>query len=91
MKGKLRFREGLPEEDREVVNASVQALDPYNWVKREDAAAHLAVGIRTIDRYIRRGQLTSYSGMLPTGGYGVRLWQPDVAQHRVVQPTVVEG
>jgi hypothetical protein len=91
MKGKLRYREGLPADEVAQVDALVKTIDPYNWSTREQAAATLRVGVRTIDRYIRRGELTAYSGMLPGGGYGVRLWEPDVRRHGTVTPTVVKG
>lgn len=48
------------------------------WVTREQAADALDVGIRTVDRYIRRRQLTGYRGPLPGGGIGVRVWAADV-------------
>ena len=51
---------------------------PTFWITRELAAEQLDVGIRTIDRYLRRRLLTGYRGPVPEGGTGVRVWEEDV-------------
>lgn len=53
-------------------------LAPHAWISRQDAAEKLGVGPRTIDRYIRTGDLTGYRGPLPEGGIGVRVWALDI-------------
>lgn len=60
------------------------------WVGREQAASVLDVGIRTIDRYIRRRLLTGYRGPVPEGGKGMRVWADDVARWAELHPVLME-
>ncbi len=48
------------------------------WVTRKVAAQALGVAIRTVDRYLRDGWLTYYTGPVPGRCYGIRIWRDDL-------------
>lgn len=83
MEAKITIREGCPPAVAAGIAGSTPARDPDLWVTRQDAARVLAVNPRTIDRYIRRRELSAYSGPVPDrsatqSGHGVRVWRADV-------------
>jgi hypothetical protein len=83
MKAEIIIREGCPPNVAERIEASTPILDPDHWVTRAAAARALEVNPRTVDRYIRRRELSSYSGPVldrspNQSGHGVRVWKDDV-------------
>lgn len=83
MDAKITIREGCSPAVAAGIAKSTPALDPYHWVTRQQAADILEVNPRTIDRYIRRRELSAYSGPVPDrsatqSGHGVRVWRADV-------------
>jgi hypothetical protein len=83
MEAKITIRRGCPDAVAQRIAGSTPILDPDHWVTRQQAADTLEVNPRTIDRYIRRGELSAYSGPVTDrspdqSGHGVRIWRDDV-------------
>lgn len=83
MEATISIRRGCPPEVRAVIAGSTPATDPLAWITRQQAADALDVNPRTVDRYIRRGDLSAYAGPVPDRspgqtGHGVRVWKDDV-------------
>lgn len=95
MEAKITIRRGCPDAVAQRIAGSTPILDPDHWVTRQQAADALEVNPRTIDRYIRRGELSAYTGPVldrssRQGGHGVRVWRDDVVNfHTGVAVTVV--
>lgn len=80
MDATIRIREGTSRAVAKTIRDNPPLVDTEGrWMDRVSAAVNLGVGIRTIDRYIRRGELSAYHGPLDGGGTGVRIWAADVA------------
>lgn len=95
MEAKITIRKGCPHDVAVRIANSTPALDPGHWVTRRQAAEALAVNPRTIDRYIRRGELSAYSGPVldrseHQAGHGVRIWRDDVTGFHVATRVEVE-
>lgn len=87
MEAKITIREGCPEYLAQVIGASTPLADPDHWVTRTDAANRIGVNPRTIDRYVRRRLISTYTGPVldrtpVQSGHGVRLWLDDVVNFR---------
>ena len=78
MEATITMRTGEDASIQEVIRNNPPTKVNSFWTTREYAAERLDVGIRTVDRYIRRRLLTSYRGPVPEGGTGVRIWWEDV-------------
>lgn len=92
MEATITLREGCPPEDATKIRMSTPALDPLAWLTRQEAGDRLKVGPRTIDRYLRRKELSFYRGPVPGAGNGVRIWADDVeSYHYRHDVTVVES
>lgn len=83
MEAKITIREGCPPDLAARIAGSTPAAEPDYWLTRQQAAAELEVNPRTIDRYIRRRELSAYAGPVPDrsatqSGHGVRIWARDV-------------
>lgn len=71
-------RKGLSEDEVVAIAARPPHAAPDLWLTRDEAAEFLGVGPRTVDRYIRARELTTYKGRVPEGGVGVRIVAADV-------------
>jgi len=92
MDAKITLRKGCPDDAAATIRRSTPALDPPAWLTRNETAEKLGVGPRTIDRYIRRSELSVYRGPVPGSGNGVRIWAGDVeTYHYRHDVTVVEA
>lgn len=78
MDAQITLREGMSRALAKQVREQPPMIFPSQWMDRVSAAVNLGVGVRTVDRYIRRRLLTSYRGPVPGGGVGVRIWAADV-------------
>ena len=95
MEATLMLRKGCPPDEAATIRMSTPATDPLAWSTRQDAAERLGVGPLTIDRYLRRGDLSFYRGPVPRadgkpgGGNGVRIWADDVKSYPYRHPVTV--
>jgi len=89
MDATITLREGCPPDLAAEIKTSPPANAPGAWLTRKQAAAQLEVGPRTVDRYLRRGQLSYYRGPVPGEGAGVRIWAGDVASYHYRHPITV--
>lgn len=87
MDAKITIREGCPDYLVQVIRTSTPLANPDQWVTRAQAAEYLNVNPRTIDRYVRRRLISTYTGPVldrtpEQSGHGVRLWRADVVDFR---------
>lgn len=79
MNAEITLRDGVTKAQGRAIREQAPMVDPGgHWMDRVSAAVNLGVGVRTVDRYVRRRLLTSYRGPVPGGGVGVRIWAADV-------------
>lgn len=95
MEAKITIRKGCPPDLAKRIAGSTPAIEPQCWMTRQDAADALDVNPRTVDRYIRRGELSAYSGPVADrsatqSGHGVRVWLADVIDYRTNVAVEVE-
>lgn len=87
MEAKITIRAGCPQYLAKVIAGSTPLQDPDHWMTRAQAADELGVNARTIDRYVRRRLISTYTGPVldrtpEQSGHGVRLWRNDVVDFR---------
>jgi hypothetical protein len=83
MEAQITIKNGCPPEVARQISTSTPIRNPDHWVTRKEAGDELQVNERTIDRYIRHGDLSAYAGPVTDrpgtqSGYGVRVWRDDV-------------
>lgn len=86
-KSLINLRAGADDADEVLAHEPMQW--PGYWLPRIVAAEMLDVGVRTIDRYIRRDKLTSYKGPFVGAGIWVLVWKADVDRWAEINAPVV--
>jgi hypothetical protein len=82
-------RTGMTPDELAALEGSSPLTQPRLWLSRAEAAHVLKVNIRSVDRYVRNGELTYYGGPVEGAAYGVAVLLADVRRKQELTVTVV--